>query len=60
MNIHEYQAKALFEKFGVPAPKGAAAKTLEEIPTITDYSLLRGAGSSRGLISDSHTRSANR
>ncbi|MFA6287222.1 MAG: ADP-forming succinate--CoA ligase subunit beta [Opitutaceae bacterium] len=30
MNIHEYQAKALFEKFGVPAPKGAAAKSAEE------------------------------
>jgi succinyl-CoA synthetase beta subunit len=31
MNIHEYQAKALFEKYGVPAPKGAPAKTREEI-----------------------------
>jgi succinyl-CoA synthetase beta subunit len=30
MNIHEYQAKALFEKFGVPVPKGAAAKTPED------------------------------
>jgi succinyl-CoA synthetase beta subunit len=30
MNIHEYQAKALFEKFGVPVPKGAPAKTPEE------------------------------
>ena len=30
MNIHEYQAKALFEKFGVSVPKGAAAKTPEE------------------------------
>ncbi|HMD61160.1 MAG TPA: ADP-forming succinate--CoA ligase subunit beta [Opitutaceae bacterium] len=30
MNVHEYQAKALFEKFGVPVPKGAAAKTPEE------------------------------
>ncbi len=30
MNIHEYQAKALFEKFGVPVPKGAAATSLEE------------------------------
>jgi succinyl-CoA synthetase beta subunit len=30
MNIHEYQAKALFEQFGVPVPKGAAAKTPEE------------------------------
>ncbi|MDB6168366.1 MAG: sucC [Verrucomicrobia bacterium] len=27
MNIHEYQAKALFEKFGVPVPKGAPAKS---------------------------------
>ena len=24
MNIHEYQAKALFEKYGVPVPKGAS------------------------------------
>jgi succinyl-CoA synthetase beta subunit len=30
MIIHEYQAKALFEHFGVPVPKGAAAKTPEE------------------------------
>jgi succinyl-CoA synthetase beta subunit len=31
MNIHEYQAKALFEKYGVPVPKGAAASTPEGI-----------------------------
>jgi len=30
MNIHEYQAKVLFEKFGVPAPKGAAARSAAE------------------------------
>jgi succinyl-CoA synthetase beta subunit len=30
MNIHEYQAKALFETFGVPVPKGSAATTTEE------------------------------
>ena len=30
MNIHEYQAKALFEKFGVAVPKGAAAKSAAE------------------------------
>ena len=30
MNIHEYQAKALFEQFGVPVPKGASAKTPED------------------------------
>ena len=30
MNIHEYQAKALFEKYVVPVPKGAPAKTPED------------------------------
>jgi len=30
MNIHEYQAKALFEKYGVPVPKGAPATSPEE------------------------------
>ena len=33
MNIHEYQAKALFEKYGVPVPKGAVATTPEEFIT---------------------------
>ena len=33
MNIHEYQAKALFEQFGVPVPKGAAAKSAAEFDT---------------------------
>ncbi len=31
MNIHEYQAHALFEKFGVPSPQGVPATTLAEI-----------------------------
>ncbi len=30
MNIHEYQAKELFEKFGVPTPAGAVAASAEE------------------------------
>ncbi len=30
MNIHEYQAKELFEKFGVPTPGGKVAETAEE------------------------------
>ena len=30
MNIHEYQAKQLFEKFGVASPKGIVASTAEE------------------------------
>ncbi len=30
MDLHEYQAKTLFAKFGVPAPKGMVAKTPQE------------------------------
>ena len=30
MNIHEYQAKALFEKYGVAVPKGIAARSAAE------------------------------
>jgi succinyl-CoA synthetase beta subunit len=30
MNIHEYQAKELFDKFGVPSPMGRAAATPKE------------------------------
>jgi len=30
MNIHEYQAKDLFDRFGVPSPKGKAAATPKE------------------------------
>ena len=33
MNIHEYQAKALFEKYGIAVPKGAAAKSSAEFDT---------------------------
>jgi succinyl-CoA synthetase beta subunit len=33
MNIHEYQAKALFETFGVPVPKGVAAKAASDFDT---------------------------
>ncbi|MSU65077.1 MAG: ADP-forming succinate--CoA ligase subunit beta [Opitutus sp.] len=34
MNIHEYQAKALFKKFGVSVPKGAAATTPDEFVNV--------------------------
>ena len=27
MNIHEYQAKELFQAFGIPVPKGGLAQT---------------------------------
>ena len=33
MNIHEYQAKELFEKFGVATPKGIMASTAAEAGT---------------------------
>jgi succinyl-CoA synthetase beta subunit len=33
MNIHEYQAKALFEKFGIAVPKGTTATTPEAFIT---------------------------
>ena len=30
MNIHEYQAKELFDRFSVPSPKGKVASTPKE------------------------------
>jgi len=34
MNIHEYQAKELMQKFGVATPQGAVASTPEEAETV--------------------------
>lgn len=34
MNIHEYQAKQLFDRFGVPSPAGQVASTPEEVAEI--------------------------
>ena len=34
MNIHEYQAKELMQKFGVATPAGAVASTPEEAEAI--------------------------
>jgi succinyl-CoA synthetase beta subunit len=34
MNIHEYQAKEIFRRFGIPVPAGAVATTPEEAETI--------------------------
>ena len=42
MNIHEYQAKELFEKFGVATPKGKVASTAAEAGAIARE--LGGAG----------------
>ena len=36
MNIHEYQAKALFEQFDIPCPKGVPVQNLEALPGAVD------------------------
>ncbi len=36
MNIHEYQAKDLFEQFGVPTPKGIVASNTDEARKAAD------------------------
>ena len=36
MNIHEYQAKEIFEEFGVPTPNSGVASTAEEATEIAD------------------------
>jgi succinyl-CoA synthetase beta subunit len=63
MNIHEYQAKALFEKFGVAVPKGAAAKApgefttalamLPEGPTMVK-SQIHAGGRGKGTFTDGY------
>ena len=63
MNIHEYQAKALFEKFGVPVPKGAAARSagdfdvalasLPEGPTMVK-SQIHAGGRGKGTFTDGY------
>jgi succinyl-CoA synthetase beta subunit len=36
MKIHEYQAKELFEKYGVPIPRGEVADTAEKALTVAE------------------------
>ncbi|HEU0196853.1 MAG TPA: ADP-forming succinate--CoA ligase subunit beta [Nevskiaceae bacterium] len=31
MNLHEYQAKAIFARYGIPVPKGALANSVDEV-----------------------------
>ncbi|MDN5873449.1 MAG: ADP-forming succinate--CoA ligase subunit beta [Sinobacteraceae bacterium] len=33
MNLHEYQAKAMFARYGIPVPTGALANSAEEVQT---------------------------
>ena len=34
MDIHEYQAKEILSRFGVPVPKGALATAPNRLPTV--------------------------
>lgn len=36
MNIHEYQAKQLFEEYGIPCPKGSATSSKDEFESCID------------------------
>lgn len=44
MNIHEYQAKELFEKFGVASPNGRVAGTAEEAAAAARALMKSGSG----------------
>jgi succinyl-CoA synthetase beta subunit len=63
MNIHEYQAKALFEKFGVAVPKGVATKAPGEFTTalsmlpegpIMVKSQIHAGGRGKGTFTDGY------
>jgi succinyl-CoA synthetase beta subunit len=45
MNLHEYQAKALFAKFGIPVPRGATAASAEDAARAA-----RGLGGERWVV----------
>ncbi len=42
MNIHEYQAKELLRRFGVPTPKGVAARSVPELCEAAAANLVPG------------------
>jgi len=61
MNIHEYQAKRLFEEFGIPCLKGVPARTSEEMVTalselpdgeIVVKSQIHAGGRGKGTFTD--------
>ncbi len=59
MKLHEYQAKALFREFGIPAPQGELADTVEAAvnsaehlgwPAVLKAQVLRGGRGKAGLV----------
>lgn len=65
MKIHEYQAKELFRKYGVPVPNGVVAKTVEDAMNAFDAlgtkvavvkSQIHAGGRGKGKIYDKSDR----
>ena len=61
MNIHEYQAKQLFEKYGIPCPKGHATSSKEEFESCIEQlgdglivvkSQIHAGGRGKGTFTD--------
>jgi len=61
MNIHEYQAKALFEQFGIPCPMGIPVQNLDALPAAVDQittelivvkSQIHAGGRGKGTFTD--------
>ncbi len=61
MNIHEYQAKQLFEQYGIPCPKGHATDSKEEFESCIDQlgdglivvkSQIHAGGRGKGTFTD--------
>ena len=49
MKLHEYQAKELLSRFGVPVPEGYAASTVEEAAALVT-ALVDSATYTTGIV----------
>ena len=65
MNLHEYQGKALFAKYGVPVLKGIPCTTVPEVktaaeeiggPIVVVKSQIHAGGRGKGTVYDTQTR----
>ena len=43
MKVHEYQAKEIFSKYGIPVPRGNVAFTVDEAASLAE-NLIRETG----------------
>ena len=60
MKIHEYQAKDILAKYGVPVPRGEVANTLDEAIEIGKRLFAGGATGSSGKGADPCGRTRQR